>query len=175
MTRDEIIEKNLPLVAYTLRRYFAPNACEWDDLFQEGCIGLMQAVDRFNPDLGYTFSTYACTRIRGQALNYLRNKTYSIRPPRGAAPMAVCSLDQEIAEGLTLAAIVPAAKADDLDTLIDFNFARHCLNDKERKAIDLKARRDLYQREIGAAMGVSQSQASRIIKKATDKLRRAMA
>ncbi len=175
MTRDEIIEKNLPLVTYTLRKYFAPNACEWDDLFQEGCIGLIQAVDRFNPDLGYTFSTYACRLIWGRATNYLRDKTHSIRPPRGAAPMAVCSLDQESAEGLTLAAIVPAAKTDDLDTLIDFDFARQRLNGKERKAIDLKARRDLYQCEIGEALEVSQSQASRIIKKATDKLRRAMA
>lgn len=78
--RDEIICANLPLVYTVARRYY--NASEpLEDLIQEGSIGLLKAVDYFDPDRGVRFSTYACHLITSQILHYLRDCGHLIRQP----------------------------------------------------------------------------------------------
>ena len=57
--RDLMILANLPLVHSIARRIKRPGGMEYDDLYQEGCIGLIRAVDRYDASLGYAFSTYA--------------------------------------------------------------------------------------------------------------------
>ena len=53
----------------------------FDDLVQESCVGLLKAVDRFNPDLGFKFSTYACWWIKQATLQYINNANYSVKIP----------------------------------------------------------------------------------------------
>jgi len=60
--RDELIEMHLPLVRYLARR-FRNRGEPYDDLLQVGTIGLMKAVDHFEPDRGVAFSTYATPLI----------------------------------------------------------------------------------------------------------------
>lgn len=69
--REELIRDNLALVKYIVKR-FAGRA-EYDDLFQYGCLGLLKAVDRFDPAYPVQFSTYAVPVIMGEIRRYLRD------------------------------------------------------------------------------------------------------
>lgn len=61
--RDRLVEANLGLVGYALRRWGCAGL-EYDDAFQAGVIGLMEGVDRFDPERGVKFSTYALYWVR---------------------------------------------------------------------------------------------------------------
>ena len=77
---EELILHNMRLVIKIAKRYKAFN-CDITDLIQEGNIGLMEAVKRFNPSLNYAFTTYAGTFIKGYILNYIFHKTRVLRIP----------------------------------------------------------------------------------------------
>lgn len=68
--RKTLIEHNLRLVTHVAQAYYHPSV-ELLDLIQEGNIGLIEAVDRFDPELGYQFSTFAVWWIRKMILLYL--------------------------------------------------------------------------------------------------------
>jgi len=71
--RNRMVEANVALVAHLARRLRPVNAqVSHADLVQEGVLGLMQAVERFDPDRGHRFSTYATWWIRGSILRALR-------------------------------------------------------------------------------------------------------
>lgn len=70
--REEYINGNLRLVLSVIRR-FAGGHENIDDLFQIGCIGLIKAIDNFDPDIGVRFSTYAVPMILGEVRRYLRD------------------------------------------------------------------------------------------------------
>ncbi len=67
--KERLILLNQGLVVYLVKK--TGNKEEWEDLIQEGNIGLMKAIDRYDPDLGYTFSTYASWWIRQSIQHYL--------------------------------------------------------------------------------------------------------
>ena len=66
------MEENLPLVHFVLRR-FRDRGAEYEDLFQYGCMGLLKAIDRFDPAYNARFSTYAVPIILGEVRRYLRD------------------------------------------------------------------------------------------------------
>lgn len=70
--REEVIRDNLPLVRYVLKR-FQDRSAEYEDLYQYGCMGLVKAVDRFDPSYEARFSTYAVPVIMGEIRRYLRD------------------------------------------------------------------------------------------------------
>ena len=78
--REEMISGNLKLVLSVIQR-FTNRGENLDDLFQVGCIGLMKAIDNFNPDLQVKFSTYGVPMIIGEIRRYLRDNN-SIRVSR---------------------------------------------------------------------------------------------
>jgi RNA polymerase primary sigma factor len=78
--RRQLIEANLRLVVSIARRYRGRGVA-WDDLVQEGNIGLMRAVDRFEYRKGYRFSTYATWWIRQALLRALDDHSRTIRLP----------------------------------------------------------------------------------------------
>uniref|UniRef100_A0A7C5Z4T8 RNA polymerase sigma factor n=1 Tax=Caldicellulosiruptor owensensis TaxID=55205 RepID=A0A7C5Z4T8_9FIRM len=72
LARQQLIESNLALV-WSVVKKFAAKGVEQEDLFQIGCIGLIKAVDRFDPSFNVRFSTYAVPMIIGEIKRYLRD------------------------------------------------------------------------------------------------------
>lgn len=70
--RDKIIEANIGLV-HTCARRFLGRGPEYDDLFQAGCVGLVKAVDNFDKERGFCFSTYAVPLIIGEMRRLFRD------------------------------------------------------------------------------------------------------
>ena len=88
--REELILGNLRLVLSVIGR-FNPKRDSADDLFQVGCIGLIKAIDNFNPDFSVKFSTYAVPMIIGEVRRYQRDNN-SLRVSRGLRDLAYRAL-----------------------------------------------------------------------------------
>jgi RNA polymerase sigma-B factor len=79
--RERLIEQYLPL-AESLSRRYQHSGQPLDDLVQVASIGLLKAVDRFDPDRGVTFESYAIPTILGELKRYHRDQGWSVRMPR---------------------------------------------------------------------------------------------
>ena len=84
--RDDIVNGNLKLVLSILKM-FSKSDENKDDLFQVGCIGLLKAVDNFDPSYGVKFSTYCVPMIQGEIRRYVRDN-HSIRVSRSLKDLA---------------------------------------------------------------------------------------
>src|ERR1044071_931872 len=73
--RDELVVRYAPLVKYVIGRMAIslPSAMDSDDVLSAGTIGLLHAIDRFDPDQGVRFETYALQRIRGAIIDTIRS------------------------------------------------------------------------------------------------------
>ncbi len=94
--REELILSYLSLVKYVAGRIAIglPNFVEVEDLFGAGLLGLMQAIDKFDPARNIKFETYAIPRIRGAMLDELRSQDWFPRSIRKKAKL----LEQAYAE-----------------------------------------------------------------------------
>jgi RNA polymerase sigma-B factor len=79
--REELIESYLPL-AKQLARRFRDRAEPLADLTQVAYVGLVAAVDRWDPERGTAFSSFAVPTILGELRRYFRDNTWMVRPPR---------------------------------------------------------------------------------------------
>ncbi len=80
-SRDEMIERYLPLAHSVARRYrHSPEPME--DLYQVAAMGLVKAVDRWDPSLGHAFSSFAVPTIAGELKRHFRDRTWMVRPSR---------------------------------------------------------------------------------------------
>lgn len=70
--RERLIEQNMGLV-HACANKFRGRGLEYDDMFQAGCIGLIKAVDGFDPQRGFAFSTYAVPVILGEIRRMFRD------------------------------------------------------------------------------------------------------
>lgn len=80
--RDQIVNENFGIVKKIAHGLARRSTDPVDDLIQIGSIGLIKAIDYFNPAAGAKFSTYATHLITGEIRHYLRDKTSMIRAPR---------------------------------------------------------------------------------------------
>jgi len=79
--RNELIEAHLGLAEYLARR-FSNRGEALDDLVQVASVGLLKAVDRFDPERAVEFSTYATHTIVGELKRHFRDKGWAVRAPR---------------------------------------------------------------------------------------------
>jgi RNA polymerase sigma-B factor len=84
----ELAERYLPLARRLAFRY--RNRGEpIDDLFQVACVGLVNALQRWDPDRGTTFATFAVPTILGELRRHFRDRTWAVKPPRSAQELSL--------------------------------------------------------------------------------------
>jgi RNA polymerase sigma-B factor len=81
--RNELVEQHRDLADYFVKRYSRRGVAP-DDLRQLAFMAIIHAVERFDPDVGVAFSTFASRTIEGELKRYFRDRTWSVRPPRRA-------------------------------------------------------------------------------------------
>jgi RNA polymerase sigma-B factor len=79
--RHRVVERYLPLARYAANRY-AYGSEPFDDLVQVACIGLLKAVDRYEPDRRASFPSYALPTMWGELRRHFRDRGWAVRPPR---------------------------------------------------------------------------------------------
>lgn len=79
--RNQIVEKYLYMVDILIRKYLGKGV-EYDDLYQVAALALVSAVERFDPDKGFEFSSFATPTILGEIKKYFRDKQWSLKVPR---------------------------------------------------------------------------------------------
>ncbi|MFJ9648335.1 SigB/SigF/SigG family RNA polymerase sigma factor [Streptomyces sp. NPDC004244] len=232
--RGTLIEMNVSLVRYAARRFrnrTAQAGVELDDIVQVGTIGLIKAIDRFDPDRGVEFVTLALPFIVGEIKRYFRDATWAVHVPRRLQELraeiaksreALCDLlgraptvaeiagdlgigEEEVIEGMVAAngyaseSLDAAADADaqpgsacpgrrtladrlgesdpamelfeDFATLAPL-LAR--LDERERRILSMRFGSEMTQAAIGAELGISQMQVSRLLSRTLARLREGM-
>ncbi len=218
--RDELVRRYLPLARKLAARYHNPHE-PFEDLVQVANVGLLGALDRYDPDRGVPFGAYATPTILGELKRHFRNTGWAAHVPRAAQELAqrvqravgdlteahgrspeVAELAQfleldveQVLEGLESA---QAHYSDSLDApiaegvpepttlgetlgAVDDGYALFEIASSlsggirqlpflERTALTLRMQGDLKQSEIAKAMGCSQMQVSRLLRRAGDRL-----
>lgn len=80
--RNQLVNLNIGLVRREAYHWLQRSTESFDDLMQVGSLGLIRAIERFDPAKGYAFSSFAIPYIRGEIQHYLRDKGSSMRIPR---------------------------------------------------------------------------------------------
>ncbi len=120
--RDELVSAYLGLAEYLARR-FANRGEPLDDLVQVASLGLLKALDRFDPERGVEFSTYATHTIVGELKRHFRDKGWSIRAPRRMQELylrlgkVVASMGQELGRSPTIAELAMEVKVSEEEVL----------------------------------------------------------
>ncbi|ATW25648.1 sigma-70 family RNA polymerase sigma factor [Candidatus Formimonas warabiya] len=111
--RQELILHYIPLVKYIVQRINVkiPRSLDEEDLLSCGLIGLMEAVDKYNPENGAKFETYATYRIKGAVLDQVRKANWLPRSVfrKIQALMDTCQKLEQFGETLTEQAVASAA------------------------------------------------------------------
>jgi len=92
--REELVKRFLPLARQLARRYQRTNE-PLDDLMQVASVGLVKAIDRFDPERGTAFSTFAVPTILGELKRYFRDSGWAAHVPRGMQERAI-RLEQSV-------------------------------------------------------------------------------
>ena len=120
--RDRLVQAHMGLASYLARR-FANRGQPLDDLVQVASLGLLKAVDRFDPGLGIEFSTYATTTIVGELKRHLRDKGWAVRAPRRMQELylnlgqVIDTLGQELGRSPTISEMANEVGASEEDVL----------------------------------------------------------
>ena len=212
----------MPLARRLANRYRSPHE-PIDDLIQVAAVGLLGAIDRFDPDREIAFPAFAIPTILGELKRYFRDTGWSVHVPRGPQELALKvarAAEQitsrsgrqprlhELAEYLELSpedivtaldagnahyaasldAPLASADPDDPQALIEtisdtdagyglvetaasVSVAMTRLPYLERRALQMRLGEDLRQQDIAAMLGCSQMQVSRLLRRASARLR----
>ncbi len=121
-TRASLIEAHLGLAEYLARR-FSNRGEPLDDLVQVASVGLLKAVDRFDPERGVEFSTYATHTIVGELKRHFRDKGWAVRAPRRMQELylrlgkLVSTLSQELGRSPTIPELANEAQVSEEEVL----------------------------------------------------------
>ncbi|MFF4262696.1 SigB/SigF/SigG family RNA polymerase sigma factor [Streptomyces virginiae] len=232
--RNTLIEMNLSLVQFAARRFRARvlgGGLDMDDIIQVGTIGLIKAIDRYEPEREVEFSTLALPYITGEIKRYFRDTTWAVHVPRrlqerrtelakaqealtdvlGRSPTVkevaqhLELTEDEVIEGLVAAngytsgSLDTSAEGDEpsttssrttrpladrlgeVDPAMELFEEFHTLaplleqlDERDRRILRLRFGEDRTQAEIGAELGISQMQVSRLLSRTLARLRAGM-
>ena len=120
--RHELIEAHLGLAEYLARR-FSNRGEPLDDLVQVASVGLLKAVDRFDPERGIEFSTYATHTVVGELKRHFRDKGWAVRAPRRLQELylrlgkIISTLSQELGRSPTIQEMATEAEVSEEEVL----------------------------------------------------------
>jgi RNA polymerase sigma-B factor len=111
--RNELIEAHKSLASHLARRY-ANRGEPFDDLLQVAYLGMLKAVERFDPERNLEFSTYATVTVEGELKRHFRDKTWSVRVPRRPQELhlRLGNVINELSQRLARAPRVPEVAAE---------------------------------------------------------------
>ncbi|MEU9001020.1 SigB/SigF/SigG family RNA polymerase sigma factor [Streptomyces sp. NPDC048551] len=230
-TRNTLIEMNISLVHFAARRFRGRvngGGTELEDILQVGTIGLIKAIDRFDPDREVEFVTLALPYITGEMKRFFRDTTWAVHVPRrlqelrselakgqealtevfGRAPTVKELADhlelsqEQVIEGMVAAngytsgsldepapsgsrsTAQPRSLADSvgevdpaMELFEDFHTLAPLLKDlapRDRRILEMRFGQEKTQSEIGAELGISQMQVSRLLTRILVQLRAGM-
>ncbi|MEU7727799.1 SigB/SigF/SigG family RNA polymerase sigma factor [Streptomyces sp. NPDC040724] len=230
--RNTLIEMNISLVHFAARPFRdRPGGPENEDVVQVGIIGLIKAIDRYDPDRNTQFATLAVPYITGEIKRHFRDTTWSVRVPRrlqelrvelakateeltsvsehaptpaelaahlgltedevrqglvaanGYSTQSLDAPQQPTAGGAQAPAAGPAGRSlaetlGDTDPALEAVEDRHALaplladlDERSTRILQLRFGQELTQAEIGAELGLSQMQVSRLLSRTLGTLR----
>lgn len=99
--RERLIQQYMPLVKSLARRHSLKGE-QYEDLVQVGCIGLIKAVDRFDPERRVEFGAFAIPNVAGEIKRYLRDRGWPIKVPRRLQELrpGLCACSAELSARL---------------------------------------------------------------------------
>ncbi|HEV2974505.1 MAG TPA: SigB/SigF/SigG family RNA polymerase sigma factor [Solirubrobacteraceae bacterium] len=86
--RDELVQRFMPLARSLARRYDRSSE-PFEDLLQVASLGLLKALDRFDPDRGHPFASFAVPTVLGEMRRHFRDAGWSVHVPRGSQERAL--------------------------------------------------------------------------------------
>ena len=166
--RRQLIERHLPLV-HTLARRFRTRGEPLDDLVQVGAVGLIKAVDRFDPARGASLEAYVVPTVLGEIRRHLRDTGQPVRVPRGDQEAGVVVRAVPLDED-TAAAAVP----DPAEERVLIERGLRALPKRQRRIVQLHYFANLRQRGIASELGLSLVHVSRLLNDSLGRLREAI-
>lgn len=175
--RNVLIEHNLRLVAHIVKKYAKASDSEQEDLISIGTIGLIKAIDNFDPEKNIRLATFASRCIANEILMYMRAKKNRSREISLQDPIGT---DEE-GNSISLLNVL-YEDGDDIDDSIVlksnieklYKAIDETLEEREKLIIALRyglfGKKAHTQREIAKKLGISRSYVSRIEKKILEKL-----
>jgi RNA polymerase sigma-B factor len=117
--RNQIVELYRDVAEYYVKRY-SRRGVPADDLRQVSLLTILRAVDRFDPEHGVEFSTFASRTVDGELKRYFRDRTWTVRPPRRSQELHLVlrKTDEELTQRLGRSPTV-AELARELDESVD--------------------------------------------------------
>lgn len=177
--RNELIERNMRLVAHVAKKYQSQED-EMEDLISIGTIGLIKAVETYKEDYGSRLATYAARCIDNELLMHFRTKKKTSKEVSLYEPIGT---DKEGNQIQLLDVVV--SEDEDVVELLEQDRKVRRLNEIIPQTLSgrelfiiinrygLYGKKTMTQREIARKLGISRSYVSRIEKRAIEKLRQA--
>jgi RNA polymerase sigma factor (sigma-70 family) len=170
MSTTTLVEQYVPLankLAFQRKRSL-PRFIDIEDLRSAAYLGLVEAANRYNPDLGICFSTFAYRRINGSIIDYLRDQGWMKR----GATHCIMSLDANVAnnEGCVLGDTIEAKeeKTDQEEVLEVISLK---LDNQAKSVLRHYFIDELSMKEVGEKFGVTEGRISQLIKQYKEQIR----
>ena len=179
--REQYIKGNLRLVLSVIQRFSSSNE-NVDDLFQIGCIGLIKAINTFNPEKNIKLATYASRCIENEILMYLRRSSKMKAEVSIDEPLNVDWDGNELLLSDILGTdddIIYRGLEDETERQL-LKSAIDRLSPREKTIVELRyglknvEGEEMTQKEVADRLGISQSYISRLEKKIIHRLKREM-
>jgi RNA polymerase sigma-B factor len=197
--RSRLVELHLPLVSALARRYRGRGE-PLEDLEQAGVVGLLAAIERFDPARGHDLRAYAVPTVDGEIRRHLRDRAPTVRAPRrihelrsalpaldrelatrlGRAPTRAADACPEDVEAASAPLVVPLEESSAgggdgelraAEDRVALARALEALDRRERRIVELRFGGGLSQARIAAQVGISQVHVSRLLHHALETLR----